>query len=90
MVLEHGEILTKIPTSAEYAYLLEKFTDYLPGYREFEEIDPSIKRLYVPFIAFIKEGKIVATHQGTVEDQLEKYEPLTLEQKAELHQILIG
>ena len=42
------------------------------------------KTLYVPDVYFVKDGKIVGNHLGTVDSQTNPMESLTEEQKQEL------
>ncbi len=42
------------------------------------------KRLLAPTVVFVKEGKVVGTHVGTVDTQKDPYEDLTEEQTTEL------
>lgn len=46
--------------------------------------------LYVPDVYFIKDGKIVGNHLGSVSSQTNPYEPLTDSQKEELKNIYQG
>ena len=46
--------------------------------------DESIKRLYFPTVVFIKDGKIVGCHIGTLPSQTDQRVPLTEEQNGEL------
>lgn len=45
------------------------------------------KRLYVPTVVFVKEGKIVGYHMDTVESQTDPYVPLTNSEQKELQGI---
>lgn len=46
-----------------------------------------VKTLYVPDVYFVKDGKIVGNHLGSVETQTNPYEKLTEEQLRELKNI---
>lgn len=49
--------------------------------------EEGVKTLYVPDVYFVKDGKIVGNHLGSVSNQTNPYEPLTNEQLSELKQI---
>ena len=40
--------------------------------------------MYVPFVVFVKNGKIIGTHQSTVSSQIDAYSNLTDDQYDEL------
>lgn len=83
---EAGEIVEEIPTSAEYQYLLDKMDAILPAYEGLN--DPSIKRLYVPTLVVLKDGKILGHHLNTIDEQTDPYIPLTEEQKKKLRNLI--
>lgn len=64
--------------SDDYTRLIEILKDYL------EEDENHEKKLYVPDVYFIKDGKIVGNHLGTVSSQTNPKIELTEEQKQEL------
>lgn len=86
--LENWVIVEEKKTGPEYAYLLEKLNYILPQYKWFEDIDASIKRLYMPFVVFVKDWIVVDYHRWTVESHTDKYQHLNWEQKAELAKLL--
>jgi len=49
--------------------------------------EEGVKTLYVPDVYFVKDGKIVGNHLGSVDSQTNPYEKLTQEQINELKQI---
>lgn len=68
----------------------------MDGYEEFvarfgewmDEDDSGNPHLYVPDLYFVRDGEVVAHHQGVVESYQEPGEPLTNEQAAELRELL--
>ena len=84
---DDGEIETEQKGSEGYNTLVEKIKDVLPVYEGLN--DDSIKRIYVPFVIFVKDGEITDTHMGTLDSQENPYEELTSEQKTELKNILV-
>ena len=66
--------------------ILELLKDHTSVYDGLE--DESIKRLYFPTVVFVKNGKIVGFHEGTVESQESASTYLTKEQQNELKDIL--
>ena len=84
---DDGEIETEQKGSEGYNTLVEKIKDVLPVYEGLN--DDSIKRIYVPFVIFVKDGEITDTHMGTLDSQENPYEELSDEQKTELKNILV-
>lgn len=80
--LKDGEIITTQQGSDDYYKLLEVMGDYAQVYSGLG--DDSIKHIYYPTVLFIKGGKIVAMHTGTVASQTDVWAGITDEQKAEL------
>lgn len=87
LYLEDGKIIEEKPGSEGYNTLLSKLDAILPTYEGLEE--DSIKRIYVPYVLFVKEGEVVATHTGTLDTQENPYTSLTEEEKTELLSILV-
>ena len=87
LTLDDGEIKEEKEGSKGYNALVETLKDTLPTYEGLE--NEEIKRIYVPYVLFVKEGKIVDTHTGTVEDQQNPFSPLTEEEKTKLLDILV-
>ncbi len=71
-----------------YYYLLDKLDSYLTEYvikdNKNKDYDTKEKRLYAPTVVFIKEGKIIGVHEGTVDSQEDPYIVLNDTQKNEL------
>lgn len=85
--LENGEIITEKEGSQGYNALVERLKDILPVYENLE--DEEVKRIYVPYVLFVKEGKVVDTHTGTLDEQANPYISLTEEESTKLLNILI-
>lgn len=83
---EAGEIIVETPTSPEYQYLLDKMDSILPVYEGLN--DESIKRLYVPMVVVLKDGKILGHHFNTLDEQIDAHIPLTEEQKKKLRSLI--
>lgn len=64
-----------------YQKLIEKLSGNLEKNENNEEV------LYVPDVYFIKDGKIVGHHMGTVDGQTNPYEKLSVKQHNELNDI---
>lgn len=79
---ENGKIITDQEGTKEYQKIVELLKDYLGEYEGLN--DPSIKRLYFPTVAFIKDGKVIGLHIGTVSSQKDPYQEMTKDQKKEL------
>ena len=74
-----------------YYYLLDKLDSYLTEYtikdKNNKDYDTKEKRLYAPTVVFVKEGKIIGVHEGTVDSQEDPYVVLDDKQKDELMSI---
>lgn len=81
-----GKVVVKKETSPEYQWILDKLDKILPAYEGLN--NPTIKRLYVPAVLVIKEGKILNHHFDTLPEQKDPQIPLTTEQKIKLQTIL--
>lgn len=82
---ENGNIVIEAEGTKEYKKLVELLYDYLPVYSGLN--DDSIKRLYLPTVLFVKEGKILGQHTSTVDSQKDPYIGLSDEQYIELKTI---
>jgi len=82
---ENNEIITKKEGTEEYKKLIEIMYDELGEYEGLN--NKTIKRLYFPTIVFVKDGKIINTHIGTIDEQEDPYTPLTQKQKDTLKNI---
>lgn len=83
--LKDGKIVTTKEGTKEYYELVDKLSDVLGPYQGLE--DDSIKRLYFPTMVFVMGGKIVATHEGTVDSQDNPYKKLSKKEEKELLKI---
>lgn len=74
-----------------YYYLLDKLDSYLTEYtikdKNNKDYDTKEKRLYAPTVVFVKEGKIIGVHEGTIDSQEDPYVVLDDKQKDELMSI---
>ena len=83
---ESGVVVTEVEAGEEYQYLLERLDEVLPEYEGLN--DPKIKRLYVPFVVVLKDGKIVGHHLSTLDEQTDPAIPLTEKLKHKLRKVL--
>lgn len=88
-VKDNKAVMTKEGTE-DYYKLLDALDEELSLYTLTDEngkvLETNEKRIYMPFVVAIKDGKVVGTHTGTTElnkDQT-KYDKLTDKQHAEL------
>ncbi len=73
-----------------YYKILDFFNDKLSKYTisvDDKKYDTGVTRLYAPTVIVVKNGQIVAMHEGTLEEQKDPYVGLTSEQKSELKNI---
>ncbi len=77
--------------SKEYYELLDKLDDVLEEYtltsQDGKVYNTGEKRIYMPFVIGIKDGKVVSNHTGTVtlDENQSKYDKLTTSQYEELY-----
>ena len=84
---EDGNIITTKEGTSNYYKLVEKLEPYLGEYEGLN--DSNIKRLYFPTVVFVKDGKIVDVHIGTVDSQENPSVFLNDEQYKELKTTLV-
>lgn len=84
---EDGNIVTEKEGTKEYYELIEALGDSIGSYEGLN--DDSIKRLYFPTVVFVKDGKILNAHIGTLDSQEDPYVVLNKNQKNELKNIYI-
>jgi len=89
--IKDGKLVKTKEGSESYYELLDVLKDELDDYiltdKSKKEYDTKEKRIYMPFVIATKDGKVEATHTGTVtlnKDQT-KYSPLTEDQEIELY-----
>jgi thiol-disulfide isomerase/thioredoxin len=79
---DDGNIIIEEEGTEDYKKLLEALGDNASIYEGLN--DDSIKRIYVPLVIFVKDGKIIKTHESTVESQEDPYVSLDESQTKEL------
>ncbi len=80
--LKDGKVVTVEEGTEGYKKILEALGDKASVYKDLN--DEGIKRIYVPLVVFVENGKVVATQESTVESQKDPYVKLTEEQEKEL------
>lgn len=63
---ETNEIETIIEGTEEYYDIVSRLEEYLPTYEGLE--DETIKRLYFPTVVAVKNGEVVASHTGSIDE----------------------
>lgn len=79
---ENGKVVIEEQGSKDYPKLLEALGEYADVYDGLN--DDSIKRIYVPIVIFVKDGKIIGKHLDTVSSQENPFVKLDEEQTKEL------
>lgn len=74
-----GKIITTKKGSKNYQKLLKKLDPILNAYEELEE--PSIKRIHLPTIVFVKEGKIISSYIKATDQPEDWFQELSTEQR---------
>ena len=89
--VKDGKLVNTVKGSKDYYKLLDKLSDILSYYvltdNEGNKYDTKEKRIYMPHVIAVHDGKIVSDHVGTVtlnEDQ-DKYSAFTKDQHKELY-----
>ncbi len=86
-----GELVNTTKGSENYYKLLEALKDHLNDYilkgEDGEEFDTGEKRIYMPYVIGIKNGKVVVDHTGTIDldEGQTKYDALTSSQYDDLY-----
>lgn len=92
-VMEDGTLKTTKEGTEGYKKLLKRLDAVLDEYvledLNGNEVKTGEKRIYVPLVLFVREGKIVGVHSDTVSSQTNPYAALTTDQKNELLDIYI-
>lgn len=85
---ENGKIVEEKKATENYQKLLKKLDSVLESYEGLN--NPDIKRLYFPTVLFVKEGKIIDIHIGTIASQEDAFQKLSNEDKESLKEELMG
>ncbi len=94
--IKDGEVIKTVNGAAAYYKLLKKLDNELENYiltdDNGKKYDTGEKRIYMPFVLTIKNGKVVDTHLGTtgLNENQTKYDPLTEEQEKKLYNVYSG
>ncbi len=90
---EKNKVEVKEEGTKGYYRILELMDSVLEPYylttSDGKKIDTKEKRLYAPTVVFVKEGKIVDIHVGTMDTQESGYDDLSQEQQEELSKIFM-
>lgn len=85
---DNKKVVTQKEGSKQYYKLVEALDSVLDDYvlttSEGKEVNTGKKRIYVPIVIFVKEGKIVGKHIDTVESQKDPYVLLSDVEQEEL------
>lgn len=91
---EDGNVVTTQEGSDGYSELTEVLDSILLDYtiedEDGNEISLGEKRVYVPLVVFVKDGKIVDYHMDTVTTQEDPYVLLNEDEQTELYQIYVN
>lgn len=89
-----GEIKEEKAPTDDYLKLLDTLNDYLDDYIledvKGNEVNSNTKRIYVPMVIFVKDGKVIGIHNDTIESQKDPYQQLTDKQEEELTLIYLN
>lgn len=88
--IEKNKLIQTKKGTDSYYELLDKLSDRLNDYKLTDEsgneYDTKEKRIYIPYVITIKDGKVIDDHVGTVSlnENQTKYDKMTTEQYQEL------
>lgn len=88
--IKDGKLVKTVDGTESYYELLDRLSDRLRDYKlsdkDNNEYDTGEKRIYMPYVLGIKDGKVINDHIGTVDlnDNQTAYDKLTDEQNNEL------
>ena len=85
---EFGEVITDEEGTPEYRKLVQLLYDHLGEYEGLN--NPNIKRLYFPTVVFVKNGKVIGLHIGTLDSHNDVKIALNENQYSELREIFSG
>jgi thiol-disulfide isomerase/thioredoxin len=89
--VKDGKLVVEKEGTDEYRHLLKILDGFLEAYLVKDdkgvEYFTGENRLYVPYVFFLKDGEVVATHLDTVESQENPFKALDEEQYEELYSI---
>lgn len=91
--IENDKLIQTKKGSNSYYDLLDKLSDRLNDYKltdkDGNEYDTKEKRIYMPYVLTIKDGKVIGDHVGTVSinEGQTKYDEMTSDQHDELFNI---
>lgn len=85
---DNKKVITQKEGSKQYYKLVEALSSILDDYvlttNEGKEVNTGKKRVYVPIVIFVKDGKIIGKHIDTVESQKDPYVLLSDVEQEEL------
>lgn len=84
---DDGNIVTEKEGTENYYKLVDKLSSFLTEYEGLG--DETIKRLYFPTVVFVKDGRIIASHIGTIDSQEDPYVGLTDDEYTSLKDQLV-
>jgi len=91
--IKDGKLEKTVEGTNDYYKLLKKLDSYLNDYKITDEdgnvYDTKEKRIYMPYVIGIKNGKVISDHVGTVDlnEKQTKYDVLTKKQRQKLFDI---
>ena len=90
-LVKDGKLVVEKEGTDEYRHLLKILDGFLEAYLVKDdkgvEYFTGENRLYVPYVFFLKDGEVVATHLDTVESQENPFKALDEQQYEELYSI---
>lgn len=71
--VENKKVIKTKEASASYYEMVKLLDPYLNSYLLYDRektIDTGVKRIFMPFVVFVQEGKIISTKEGTINSHM--------------------
>lgn len=88
--VENGQVVKTKEGSDAYYEMVDLLQEYLSNYLVYDgktTVDTGVKRIFMPFVVFVKDGKVISTRKGTTDSHINKgngYIELTAQEEEEL------
>lgn len=85
-----GQVVKTKEGSDAYYEMVDLLQEYLSNYLVYDgekAVDTGVKRIFMPFVVFVQDGKIISTREGTTSSHINKgngYIELTSQEEEEL------
>ncbi len=88
--VKNGQVINTREASDDYLEMVKILDKHLNNYilnNDDDYIDTNIKRIFMPFVIFVKEGKIISTREGTTASHINNGNGYIELQKGEINEL---